>query len=194
MGYNIFMSLIIKRYPNRKLYDTTEKQYITLDRISDLIRDGVEIKVVDYASGEDLTAVTLTQIIFEQEKKQAGFLPMPLLTSLVKAGGETLESVRRTLVKPLDMHTHVADEIVRRIGVLVEQEKFSAEEGETLRALLLDVPESAGDRHDPGLFERTVGRVLSDAGVPTRSEYERLLAQLEALTNKIEELNKDQKD
>jgi polyhydroxyalkanoate synthesis repressor PhaR len=187
------MTLTIKRYPNRKLYDTEEKQYITLERISELIRDGVDLKVVDHASGEDLTAVTLTQIIFEQEKKQAGFLPKPLLTSLVKAGGETLDSVRRTLVKPLNLHAHLEDEITRRIEVLVAEGKFSAAEGETLRSLLLAVPEAHLERHESGIFERTVSRVLSDVGVPTRSEYEKLLAQLEILTEKIEEMQRDQK-
>lgn len=185
------MPLIIKRYPNRKLYNTIEKQYITLDRIADLIREGEDIKVVDYASSEDLTAVTLTQIIFDQEKRRSGFLPMPLLTGLVKAGGETLDSVRRTLVKPLDMHNHVKDEISRRIDVLVSEGKFGPEEGETLRALLMAVPD-AHVSPDAGIFERTVSRVLNDVGVPSRSEFDRLSAQLDALTSKIEELDDDQ--
>ncbi|MCK5314811.1 MAG: polyhydroxyalkanoate synthesis regulator DNA-binding domain-containing protein, partial [Anaerolineales bacterium] len=72
--------LNIKRYPNRKLYDTEAKQYITLDEIADLIRQGQEIRVTDNVTGEDLTAVTLSQIIFEQEKKQSGFLPRSVLT------------------------------------------------------------------------------------------------------------------
>ncbi len=66
--------VVIKRYPNRKLYDTIAKQYITLDGVAELVRQGSEIKVVDHASGEDLTAFTLTQIILEQEKKRMGYL------------------------------------------------------------------------------------------------------------------------
>ena len=65
---------IIKRYPNRKLYDTEAKKYITLDGIAELIRQGEEVVVIDHTTNEDLTAVTLTQIIFEQEKKSSGFL------------------------------------------------------------------------------------------------------------------------
>ncbi|MGD8735253.1 MAG: polyhydroxyalkanoate synthesis regulator DNA-binding domain-containing protein, partial [Anaerolineae bacterium] len=52
----------IKRYPNRKLYDTEAKQYITLEGIAALIRQGNEVQVIDHATGEDLTALTLTQI------------------------------------------------------------------------------------------------------------------------------------
>ena len=66
---------VIKRYPNRKLYDTESKRYITLDGIARLIRKGEEVQVIDHTTDEDLTAVTLTQIIFEQEKKKGGFLP-----------------------------------------------------------------------------------------------------------------------
>ncbi len=61
---------VIKRYPNRKLYDTEGKQYISLERIAGLIRGGEDIHVVDHATHEDLTTVTLTQVIFEQEKRQ----------------------------------------------------------------------------------------------------------------------------
>ena len=59
---------IIKRYPNRKLYDTAAKQYVSLDGIAAMIRRGDEVQVVDHATGEDLTTLTLTQIIVEQEK------------------------------------------------------------------------------------------------------------------------------
>ena len=87
---------VIKRYPNRKLYDTEAKQYITLDGIAGLIREGQEVSVIDHATGEDLTAVTLTQIIFEQEKKRKGFLPQTVLTGLIQAGGDTMSTLRRT--------------------------------------------------------------------------------------------------
>ena len=62
------MPTIIKRYPNRKLYNTETKRYITLDGISTLIKQSNEVQVLDHTTGEDLTTLTLTQIIFEQEK------------------------------------------------------------------------------------------------------------------------------
>jgi polyhydroxyalkanoate synthesis repressor PhaR len=89
---------IIKRYPNRKLYDTEAKSYVTLDQITQLIRDGQDVQVLDHESGEDLTNLTLTQIILEQEKKSAsGFVPRALLTGLIRTGGDTLGQVRRSL-------------------------------------------------------------------------------------------------
>ena len=87
------MPLVIKRYPNRKLYDTEAKRYVTLDQVTVLIQDGQEIQVVDHESGEDLTNLTLTQIILEQEKKSDdGFLPRSVLTGLIRAGDQTSAS------------------------------------------------------------------------------------------------------
>ena len=63
------MAYVIKRYSNRKLYDTQESRYVTLEEIEEMIRAGKEISVVDAASGEDLTAVTLTQIILENQRE-----------------------------------------------------------------------------------------------------------------------------
>ncbi len=88
----------IKRYPNRKLYDTEAKRYVTLEQITLMTRNGEDVQVVDYESGDDLTTLTLTQIILEQEKKSAdGFLPRSLLTSLIRTGGGTVEQLLRSV-------------------------------------------------------------------------------------------------
>jgi polyhydroxyalkanoate synthesis repressor PhaR len=59
---------VIKRYANRKLYDTHESKYVTLDRIAEFVRNGEEVKIVDNRSNRDLTKVTLAQIIYEEQK------------------------------------------------------------------------------------------------------------------------------
>jgi len=128
---------VIKRYPNRKLYDTEAKQYVTLEAIAALIRQGEEIQVVDHATGEDLTAVTLSQIIFEQEKKLSGFLPQAVLTGLIQAGGDTLSALRRTLASPLDLARQVDDEIERRVQALTSRGELAVEEGLQIRDMLL---------------------------------------------------------
>ena len=71
--------LHIKRYSNRKLYNTAVKKYITLDELANFIRDGEEIVVIDNDSGEDITSITLTQIILEFEKKHPNRLPIRFL-------------------------------------------------------------------------------------------------------------------
>jgi polyhydroxyalkanoate synthesis repressor PhaR len=90
-------SRIVKRYSNRKLYDTRESCYVTLDQIAEMIRGGEEVKVVDNNSKEDLTSVTLAQIIFEEEKKQRSFLPLTVLRQIVQSGGQSLSGLMNQL-------------------------------------------------------------------------------------------------
>ena len=81
---------LVKRYQNRKLYDTTASRYVTLDDIATLIRQGEDCQIVDNQNGDDLTSVTLTQIIFEQEKKKKSLLPLATLRNIVQSGGERI--------------------------------------------------------------------------------------------------------
>jgi polyhydroxyalkanoate synthesis repressor PhaR len=77
--------VVIKKYGNRRLYDTSKSRYINLDEIAALVRNGTDVQVVDVNSGEDLTRVTLTQIITENAKDQPKGLPLELLRQLVMA-------------------------------------------------------------------------------------------------------------
>jgi polyhydroxyalkanoate synthesis repressor PhaR len=98
---------LIKKYANRKLYDTRTSRYITLDAIAQLVREGHEIKVVDRDNGQDLTQVTLSQIVLSEEKRGPA--------RLVDAGGEMLHDrgqalldyVRKTLNVPSDLRNQV---------------------------------------------------------------------------------------
>jgi polyhydroxyalkanoate synthesis repressor PhaR len=81
---------VVKRYANRKLYDTQRSRYVTLDQIAEMIRNGEEVKIVDNNSKEDLTAITLAQIIFEEEKKRS-FMPLSALRNIIQSGGESIQ-------------------------------------------------------------------------------------------------------
>ncbi len=80
------MPYVIKRYSNRKLYDTQESRYVTLEDLEELIRQGKEISVVDASTSEDLTSVTLAQIILENERSRRTALPTAFLHQLIKHG------------------------------------------------------------------------------------------------------------
>jgi polyhydroxyalkanoate synthesis repressor PhaR len=86
---------IIKRYANRKIYDTEHSRYVTLDQISEMIRNGDDVKIVDNKTKEDLTTVTLAQIIFEEEKKQRSFLPLGAMRNIIQSGGEWFAEAQR---------------------------------------------------------------------------------------------------
>jgi len=81
---------LIKRYGNRKLYDTEQSRYVTLEEISQMVRRGEDIRVVDNKTQEDLTAVTLTQIMLEEQKNKNNILPLSLCKNLIQEGGDRL--------------------------------------------------------------------------------------------------------
>src|SRR5215510_5487551 len=101
---------IIKRYANRKLYDTQHSRYVTLEQISEMIRNGDEVKIVDNKTKEDLTSVTLAQIIFEEEKKQRSFLPLGAMRNIIQNGGEWFAEAQRRVqsVLPFKRGEHEA--------------------------------------------------------------------------------------
>jgi polyhydroxyalkanoate synthesis repressor PhaR len=180
----------IKRYPNRKLYDTVEKQYITLDGIAEFIRTGQDIQVTDYASGEDLTTLTLSQIILEQEKKQSGFLPHSVLSSLIQAGGASLAALQRGLANSLGVPRQIDEEIKRRIQTLIAAGEVSATEGDGLLQKLLapkpapDQAEEAAERDtSPGeVSSLLLEKFLQARHIPTRHDLTALQARLDELT------------
>ncbi len=103
---------IIKKYANRKLYDTRTSSYITLEGIADLVRDGHEIKVMDRETGHDLTQVTLSQIVLSEEKR--GPTRMGDGGVLQERGQALLDYVRKTLNVPSDL----VNQMERRRGDL----------------------------------------------------------------------------
>jgi polyhydroxyalkanoate synthesis repressor PhaR len=180
---------IIKRYPNRKLYNTETKSYITLEGIADLIRATHDVQVVDNATGEDLTALTLSQIIFEQEKKQGGFLPRSVLTGLVQAGGDTIANLRHSLVSSLGLLRQMDSEIERRMQILINQGEITKEDGQRLQQQLLALGHRSSDMSS--MSDEEIEQVLTKRGVPTREELQQISDQLETLMAKLDGLNQD---
>jgi polyhydroxyalkanoate synthesis repressor PhaR len=83
--------VVIKKYANRRLYDTTHSRYVNLEDVARLVREGRSVRVVDAASGDDLTRVVLTQIILEDARSEEGGLPLELLRRLVAASDESMQ-------------------------------------------------------------------------------------------------------
>ena len=96
------MAYVIKRYSNRKLYDTQESRYVTLEELEELIRAGREISVVDVSTGEDLTSVTLAQIILENERSRRAGLPTAFLHQLIKHGEAWQDFVQKSMKSSLE--------------------------------------------------------------------------------------------
>jgi polyhydroxyalkanoate synthesis repressor PhaR len=166
---------LIKRYPNRKLYDTEAKRYVTLDEIAAMVRDEREVRVLDHESGEDVTSLTLTQIILEQEKKSSGYLPSALLTGLIRSGGSTLESWRKSLQQGISsigaLGRLPVDLLEEQINHLKEQGKLNYEQAQNLMKL-----------------DGLLSEVLHSLSVPTQRDLQSLQQQVEALNERLADL------
>jgi polyhydroxyalkanoate synthesis repressor PhaR len=180
---------LIKRYPNRKLYDTNAKQYITLAGIAALIRNGDEVHVVDNATGEDLTAITLTQVIAEQEKKQGGHLSGTVLADLIQAGSDKINSFQKNLISQLGILHLADDEIRRRIQLLIQKGELAEAEGQHLIEKLVE-PDVGFSPLRRAMLEHEIEGILQKRAIPTREDLELILDQLDTLSNELEKLSK----
>jgi len=109
--------VLIKKYGNRRLYDSSSSQYVNLDEIAKLVREGREVQIVDAKTGRDLTRVTLTQIITEDAKDKPTGLPLELLRQLIVASDEVRqEFVMWYLKSAFDTYQKVQDAVQSRLG------------------------------------------------------------------------------
>jgi polyhydroxyalkanoate synthesis repressor PhaR len=109
--------VVIKKYGNRRLYDSSSSQYVNLDDIARLLRQGKDVQVVDAKTGQDLTRVTLTQIITEDAKNRPTGLPLELLRQLVLASDEVRQEFLMWYLKSaFDTYEKVQDAVQSRLG------------------------------------------------------------------------------
>ena len=85
--------IVIKKYANRRLYNTAKSSYVTLDDLSKMVRDGEDFSVFDAKSGDDITRSVLTQIIVEEESKEQNMLPTKFLRELIRLYGDPLQTI-----------------------------------------------------------------------------------------------------
>lgn len=167
---------LIKRYPNRKLYDTEAKRYVTLEDIAGLIRGGEEVRVVDHESGDDVTSLTLTQIILEQEKKTSGYLSSSLLTGIIRSGGSTLEAWRKSLQQGVSnlggLSRLSSSGVEEQVNRLIGQGKLNMEQAQGLVRL-------------DGLLTE----LLHSLNMPTQQDLQALHEQIETLNERLKELS-----
>jgi len=165
----------IKRYTNRKLYDSQERRYITLEELATLIRQGEEIEVRDHISGADLTTLVMMQTVLDQERREGSRISQEILADLLQSGAGAADRLRGSVHAFLDPDGIVDREISRRLDLLVAQSKLDGEEADRLRLLLLapDMHAEAGDE--------------SPASA-TQSDVESLMRRIDELTRRIDDL------
>lgn len=176
---------IIKRYSNRKLYDTEASSYITLSEIGQLVHDGFDIRVVDHKTGEDLTSVTMAQILVENGKKQRRTgLPAQALRSLLEQGEDALDYLRETV-------ENVRNEAEKGMGWFEKsiQDKLPAADDVTrnIKDLFRSSQESITDwqRQADIKMEKLLSRLA------TVTDMKKEVSRLSSLVKKVEERLED---
>ena len=129
------MIRLIKRYESRKLYDTEESRYVSLDEIATWVRAGQEVRIVDNASSDDVTAQTLTQIILEEGRNGSSKIPTDVLRDLVRFGEQALSSSVEHVQESVDKVVRAS---IDRLGPV----RQAREEMTRLRTRLEELEES----------------------------------------------------
>ncbi|RIL06746.1 MAG: hypothetical protein DCC71_05595 [Proteobacteria bacterium] len=165
-------SVLIKRYANRKLYNTATSRYITLKGIADLIEAGDEVRVVDNETGEDITSVTLSQILVDTERSNRR-VPGTVLTDLIQRSGDVLYSA---LKRRVDDASEGFEELQRNVKKLLAPRDASGRRPDWVALASPDL-----DR----LVQRALERVLRALDLPRRSDIEALEKRLDQLLDQL---------
>ncbi len=168
--------LRLKRYNNRKLYDSAARRYVTLEEITDAIRRGEDLQVTDHDSGADLTTQVMLQAFFNAEKRRGGLFPAGLLNRFLRTGERGLEDLRAAAGLFLDRLPAVNREIERRLDRLVDLGQLNKEEVQRLKDLLLGASIESAEANPP---EEVRGE-----------DVQSLLAELDRLSRQLDDLSR----
>jgi polyhydroxyalkanoate synthesis repressor PhaR len=172
--------VVIKKYANRRLYNTQTSSYVTLDHLCEMVKEGVEFEVRDARSGDDITRSVLTQIIFEEEAKGQNLLPIQFLRQLIRMYGDSLQAfVPGYLDMSMESFTKNHEAIRNRMA-----EAF----GGGSQAL------EAMTRQNLQMFERAM-RMFTPFGIQTsrNEEINELKSEIEQMRQQLSELARERK-
>ena len=172
------MTVLIKRYANRKLYNTAISRYITLKGIAELIEQGEEVRVIDNETGEDITSIALSQILVDNERGGRA-MPRSLLSNLIQRSGDALYSA---LKRSVDDASGGIGEVQRNVRRAIHSHE---EDAKRLRNAW------SGARTElEELIQGAVERVFRALDLPRRSDIEVLNANLERVADALEGLGR----
>jgi polyhydroxyalkanoate synthesis repressor PhaR len=166
------MPVLVKRYANRKLYNTQTSRYITLKGIADLLEQDEEVRVIDNETGEDITSITLSQILVDTERANRA-VPGSLLSGLLQRGEHLYGAFRRGM----DEAGEGLEGIQRNVRRLLKREGEEGERGDWIAFTPPDLDH---------MVQRTLERVLRMLDLPRRSDIEALSERLERVAAALE--------
>jgi polyhydroxyalkanoate synthesis repressor PhaR len=181
--------VVIKKYANRRLYNTQTSSYVTLDHLAAMVKEGTEFEVQDARTGDDITRSVLTQIIFEEEAKGQSLLPIKFLRQLIRFYGDSLQSfVPGYLDMSMDGFTKNQGEMRDRIAQALGGGNQMVE---NLTRQNLQLFENAMAMFTPFAGAGTAGatRAKGETAAPAGSEVDSLKQEMEAMRRQLAELS-----
>ena len=183
----------IKKYANRKMYDRTDKRYITMAQLSKLIKSGEEVSIIDNRTGEDLTSSIVSQLIGREKKnKDRGVSPRVLMQLLRKGGGTLSDYAKKYTSLWQSAFTMAEDEVDKLVNRLVKEKELSRSEGSNLKKEIVGYTNSLKSWISDSIDKR-ISEVLDVMNLPTKDRVNELAARVDALAEKIDKLEKQQR-
>jgi len=181
----------IKKYANRKLYDTTDKKYVSLDQLAELIKSGEEVQIVDNISGDDITSSIVSQLLAREKKGNEREVPSSVLIQLLRRGGDTLVDYAKKSTNLMHSAVSLAeDEIDKLADLFAGDKELSESEGSRLKTEL-----RGHANHLKNWISETVDRrmneVLKVMKLATQDQVAELAEKIESLSRQIELLEKN---
>jgi polyhydroxyalkanoate synthesis repressor PhaR len=186
-------AVTIKKYANRRLYNTATSAYVTLDDLAEMVKQGTDFVVTDAKTGEDLTRSVLTQIIVEQEGKGQNLLPVKFLRQIIGFYGDSLGGVLPRYLE-MSMESFAQNESnMRRIMQDAFKGLFPTQRIEEIGKQNLALFESAMKMFNPfGTMTRPASPAAPPAGKPEApADFQSLKSELETLQAKLHRLSRD---
>ncbi len=192
--------VVIKKYANRRLYNTASSTYVTLDDLAHMVKEGVDFQVYDAKTGEEITRSVLTQIIFEEENKGTNLLPINFLRQLIRFYGDSMQAfVPSYLELSIDTLTREQEKLRKQFVESFGAEPFRALEEhakrnmgmfqEAMRMFNPFMPLGPGDTpRRQGPDAPPSGQAPRDADTTTRDELKVLRSQLQAVQRQLDAL------
>ena len=181
---------LIKKYANRKMYDTTDKRFISREQLAELIKKGEEVAIFDNRTGEDLTTAIVSQLIGLESKKSENdeVVSSRFMMQLLRKGGGTLTDYAKKYVSLWQgALTMAEDEIDKLVNRLVKNKELSLNEGKRLKNEIIGYTDSLKNWISERIDSR-VSEVLDAMNVAKNEDIKALTAKVETLAKKVKQL------
>ncbi|MBF0203323.1 MAG: hypothetical protein HQK67_03195 [Desulfamplus sp.] len=184
---------LIKKYANRKLYNTNEKKYVTMKHISEMIKSGKDVSIIDNETGEDLTSSIVSSLMGKDSGETDESLSSGLLIQLFRKGSGALTDYAKKYFSIWQNAFSLAeDELDNMLKVLVKNNEISKTEGSRLKNEIMGFTTSL-KKWISEMVDKRINEALSVMNLATREQFINLTERINFLENKIQELESENK-